>query len=106
MIEDLYYYCRELEAFIQKNQIQELQMESMDTLFIENLMTEIQKESQKIPDDFKRVNSQIPWQNMDSFWQEDLTRAYEYIDLKMLYAIAAHEIPKIASALHLLIKRN
>ncbi|MCG9875600.1 MAG: hypothetical protein MH321_12530 [Leptospiraceae bacterium] len=106
MIEDLYYYCRELEAFIHKNQIQELQMESMDTLFIENLLTEIQKESQKIPEHYKRIHSQIPWQDMDSFWQDKLTRAYEYVDLKMLYAIAAHTVPKIAAELHILIKRN
>jgi uncharacterized protein with HEPN domain len=106
MIEDLFYYCQQLEAFIQNNQIQELEMDSMDANFIESLLGEIQKESQKLPRDFKSRYKNIPWNDLDTYWEDDLTRAPGFIDLKMLYAIAAHKIPHIVSNLRGILKNQ
>ncbi len=89
------FYCKELEKFIYQNQIQEFEENSQDAFFAEQFLEMIHKESLKIPASEKAKYPKVPWKKIDSFWQEDLARAYEYIDRRALYSICAHEIPRI-----------
>ncbi|TGN10445.1 hypothetical protein [Leptospira ilyithenensis] len=99
MFSELIFFCNELENFIYKNQIQEFSDENDDAYYAEQFLGMIHKESLKIPQSEKLKYPKVPWDKMDSFWAKDLTRAYEYIDKKMLYSICAYEIPKIKKEL-------
>ncbi|MDF3820502.1 hypothetical protein P3G55_11350 [Leptospira sp. 96542] len=101
MFHEFLFYCRELEGFMYRNQIQEFKDGDDDSFFAEQLLKYIQMESLKIADAEKKKYPNLPWHNIDTMWEKDLARAYEYIDLKMLYSICAHEIPKITKTIKL-----
>ncbi|EMY60714.1 HepT-like ribonuclease domain-containing protein [Leptospira terpstrae] len=101
MFHEFIFYCRELEAFLFRNQIQEFKEGDHDSFFAEEMLRYIQTESLKIPDSEKQKYPNLPWEKIDNLWQKDLARAYDYIDLKMLYYICAYEIPKITKAIKL-----
>lgn len=99
MFYEFLFYCRELEGFIYRNQIQEFVSGGEDARFAEECLRYIQIESKKIPNSEKLKYKEIPWDKIDSMWEKDLARVYDYIDLKMLYSICAHEIPKITKTI-------
>ncbi|PJZ83921.1 hypothetical protein [Leptospira harrisiae] len=104
MFHEFIFYCRELESFLFRNQIQEFKEGDHDSFFAEEMLRYIQTESLKIPQSEKDKYQEIPWEKIDTLWQKDLARAYDYIDLKMLYYICAYEIPKITKTIKLEIR--
>nr|WP_246843847.1 hypothetical protein [Leptospira biflexa] len=104
MFHELVFYCKELEGFIFRNQIQEFKEGEHDSFFAEEMLKTIQIESLKIPQSEKQKYPNLPWEKMDTMWQKDLARAYDYIDLKMLYYVCAYEIPKFSKTIKLEIR--
>lgn len=95
MIENLIFYLQGIENFIHQNQIQELSPDSDDVYYLEQFFAMIQKESREIPHSEKAKYPDVPWSDLESQWSGELIRAYEYLDLKVMYHLAAHIIPEI-----------
>lgn len=93
MFYEFLFYCRELEGFMYRNQIQEFFPGHPDSIFAEEMLKYIQMESKKIPKSEKEKYKGLPWDKVDTMWEKELARAHDFIDLKMLYAICAHQIP-------------
>lgn len=98
---DFVFYCRELEGFILRNQIQTFVEGDPDTLFVEQMLLYIQKEALQVSEDQKKKYPQLPWKQIETLWEKDWIRTSEFMDLKMMYHIAVYEIPKFTKAIRL-----
>jgi uncharacterized protein with HEPN domain len=54
--------------------------------------------SKRIPDDYRSAHPQIPWKGMAGL-RDVLIHDYEGVDLKQVWRIVSHELPKLKKAI-------